>query len=431
MRKKVGKMSVLAGLVLFGLFTVMSFSTASAKIKITLWSGYPEIMPTYEAAAADYEKLHPDVDIVPISFALRDQERKLAVALPTGTGPDIVESFLPTVFKYTKFLHKLPADMREFRDESVYPAMTRKDAEWGMSWFANINTLYWNKRLFAEAGLPGPPKTYKEQLAYARKLTKQDATGDVIRSGYSLRLSGAGWGVTEKWAIIGLLPYGGRPVVKTPEGKYHNAYNNEAGRNALKLYLDYVWKHKVDGYKVKHDAEAFGVEATAMFMRESWVVGYMKEHAPNVAYDTALLPVVEKYNLRSGAAQTFSLYVSTSSKQREIAWDFIKFAERPKYLKIMYLTSGWVPTRKDVDYEEIFKELPQLRRITWEGYNNTWRYYPLTVTIEMYTKLAERLVEAYRDKTLVDNPEGIAKVIADAAKETDEILKEAGYYGTE
>ncbi len=431
MRQKVKKISVLVGLMLFGLFTTMSFSTASAKIKITLWTGFPEEMPTYEAAARDYEKLHPDVDIAPISFALRDQERKLSVGLPTGTAADIIESFLPFVFRYTRFLHKLPADMREFRDESVYPAMIRKEDEWGMSWFANVDTLYWNKRLFAEAGLPGPPKTYKEQLAYARKLTKYDAAGDVIRSGYSLRLSGAGSGVAEKFMVIGLTPHGGREVVKTPGGKYHNGYNNEAGRNALKLYVDYVWKYKVDGYKVKHDAEAFAAEATAMFMRESWVVGYMKEHAPNVVYDVALLPVVEKYNLRSGDSQTFSLYVSTSSKHPDIAWDFIKFAERPKYLKIMYLTSGWVPTRKDVDYEEVFEELPQLRRITWEGYNNVWWWHLLTCNDEVYTKLAERLVEAYRDKTLVDNPEGIAKVIADAAKETDEILKEAGYYGTE
>ncbi|NQS90427.1 hypothetical protein HQ584_11640 [Patescibacteria group bacterium] len=48
---------------------------------------------------------------------------------------------------------------------------------------------------------------------------------------------------------------------------------------------------------------------------------------------------------------------------------------------------------------------------------------------EIYTKLAERLMAAYRRSDLLDNPRGIARVIADAAEETDNILKEAGLYG--
>jgi len=53
----------------------------------------------------------------------------------------------------------------------------------------------------------------------------------------------------------------------------------------------------------------------------------------------------------------------------------------------------------------------------------------MACTDEIYTKLAERLMAAYTRKDLLDNPEGIAKVIAEAAEETDNILKEAGLYG--
>jgi multiple sugar transport system substrate-binding protein len=45
---------------------------------------------------------------------------------------------------------------------------------------------------------------------------------------------------------------------------------------------------------------------------------------------------------------------------------------------------------------------------------------------EVMTKLAERLVAAYANKSLLDNPAGIAKVLEDAAKETNDILKKAG-----
>jgi hypothetical protein len=50
---------------------------------------------------------------------------------------------------------------------------------------------------------------------------------------------------------------------------------------------------------------------------------------------------------------------------------------------------------------------------------------------EIMTKLAERLVTAYLDASLVDNPDGIAQVIEDAANETNEILDKAGLYAGE
>ena len=51
-----------------------------------------------------------------------------------------------------------------------------------------------------------------------------------------------------------------------------------------------------------------------------------------------------------------------------------------------------------------------------------------SVTDEAFTKLAERLVKAYQDKSLLDNPAGITKVIHEAAEETNEILKENKLY---
>ena len=55
--------------------------------------------------------------------------------------------------------------------------------------------------------------------------------------------------------------------------------------------------------------------------------------------------------------------------------------------------------------------------------------YPVIAPFdEIMTKLAERLVTAYLDKSLANNPDGIAKTIEAAANETNEILKKAGLY---
>ena len=55
----------------------------------------------------------------------------------------------------------------------------------------------------------------------------------------------------------------------------------------------------------------------------------------------------------------------------------------------------------------------------------------LPVFDELETKMADRLVTAYADKSLLDNPAGIAKTMKDIAAESDELLKKAGVYGTE
>ena len=45
--------------------------------------------------------------------------------------------------------------------------------------------------------------------------------------------------------------------------------------------------------------------------------------------------------------------------------------------------------------------------------------------------MAERLVGAFADKSLLDDPDGIAKRIKEMAAQSDDLLKKAGVYGTD
>jgi hypothetical protein len=48
---------------------------------------------------------------------------------------------------------------------------------------------------------------------------------------------------------------------------------------------------------------------------------------------------------------------------------------------------------------------------------------------EIETKMADRLVAAYRDRSLTGNAAGIARALHAAAEETNNILKRDGLYG--
>ena len=417
------------------LCVILGSSIVLAETKLSLWGGYPEMVPFYEKVAKDYQESHPDVEVGILAFNLRDFEQKLSATIPTDTVADIVgiSTYAMRKFIEAGFIPSNPPDIDAMLKGGSYSqfainALTYRDHTFGIPLFRGRQVMFWNKKMFAEAGLTRAPKNWDEVIDYSQKLAQYDEQGNLTRSGISLRLSGAGSGVAEKWWFW-LYPAGGTILEKYPDGKYRAGYDNEAGREALKLYIDLVYKYHVDDLKVKHDSEAFALGLTAMFTRESWVVGYMQQYAPQVEYDTAPLPS----DKRAGTIENLvNLHVTRPCKNPEVAWDFIKFMLQPEYQKYLCETVGWLSARDDVDYSAVYEKIPQYRSFLEVPENfEFFGYEPIVCGDEIMTRLAERLVDAYLDQSLLDNPEGIARVIHEAAEETNNILKENELYHEE
>ena len=76
---------------LAGAAALAGIRPARADTKLTIWTGYPEIQPVYQAVAAEYAKTRPGISFDFFSTSLREAEQKLTAAVPTGTGPDIFD----------------------------------------------------------------------------------------------------------------------------------------------------------------------------------------------------------------------------------------------------------------------------------------------------------------------------------------------------
>src|SRR5690554_1606762 len=422
-------------LLLVALTLMLVFSLASiakAQEKISVWIGWSELLPAYQEAAADFEaETGKEVEV--LAFPLREFERKLAVSVPAGNAPDIFVTSEYIIPQYIEagYVSLPPAYVSEFISKSFDPNTLELNTfggqVYGVPQIGIARILYWNKDLFAEAGLTGPPKDWNELVECAGKLTTYDANGEPVRTGISLRKFGGGSGVTEKFQIF-LASAGGEILKQTSDGKWRVAFNDEAGRDTLKLYIDLIHKYKADSFDTKQDSEAFALEHTAMFVREFWPIPYSKENAPDLNYGTALIP--GKVEGKSGTVySTESAFVPKSSNNKETAWEFIMFFNDDKYVKMMFEEIGWPAPRIDMDFSDIFAREPAyaVANERPEGYIYS-TYPPLTAADEIWTKFGERLEAAFRDPSLVDNPEGIKKVLDDAAKETNDILKEHGLY---
>ena len=406
---------------------------AAPSTTLSVWSGYPELLPVYQHAADAYDQAHPGVKTTVLATQVRDYERKLAASIPSDTAGDVLEADDATMARYIEagLIGKAPADTVKYVRSPSFGSAAQEHAAvggdvYGVPWFAGIGALFYNTDMFKEAGLSGPPRTMDELVADSKKLTKTDAQGRVTRSGWSLRLFGAGSGVAEKFAIL-MWPRGGEILTRNGQGKYKAGYDNDAGRATLKMYLDAIYVNKVDSFDIKHDAEALELGQTAMVARESWVVGDIAKNAPALKYMSATLPRDQRWGT---IFNPVNLYVPRSAKNAGAAWDFIKFLTQPQYERQMLEQVGWIPLRQDVNYDPVLVKIPQYRAFLFHNPDFVYWSMPAIKDFdEIETKMADRLVAAYRDRSLSGNPAGIARTLHAAAEETNSILKRDGLYG--
>ena len=400
-------------------------------VTLNVWGGYPENDPVWKTAGENFKKTHPNVDFTVFSTDLRGFEQKLTTALPSKTAGDVVirtTNFLAR-FIDQGLLAPLPDDLKAAVTGSGYnPAVikdnTYNDGVWGVPLFTGGTGIYYNTDMYTAAGITGPPTSMDMLIENAKKLAVVDASGTLTRSGWSLRLSGQGSGVAEKFWIL-LLQYGKTLIRETSPGKWQAEYNGPEGVKLFQMYVDFL-KSNIDTENIDSDAKAFETKATAQFLRESWVIPEIVTNAPDLVghYATISPPVGD-------ILTTESAFVPAASPNAACAWDFIRFLREQDQQLSLVTTSGWLPARNDLDLTAFLAANP-----TYEGFLKHPDGYTLTVTPpiaefdEIETKLATHLVSGYADfANLAGNPTKIQALLNTWAEETNSILKANGHFG--
>src|SRR5579864_2955967 len=146
--------------------------------------------------AAEFTKQHPDITVKPVyTGSYQDSIVKAMTAAKAGNAPDV--SVLLSTDMFTLIDNDLIvpyetiATTEADRDwiKSFYPAfMENSQADgktWGIPFQRSTIVQYWNKDAFKEAGLDPEkaPASWAELVAFAKKLTKRDAAGNVTQWG--------------------------------------------------------------------------------------------------------------------------------------------------------------------------------------------------------------------------------------------------------
>ncbi|OGB96072.1 MAG: hypothetical protein A2Z31_00315, partial [candidate division NC10 bacterium RBG_16_65_8] len=366
-------------------------------------------------------------------FPQRAQEEKVAVALPAGQAADLIELDKFELYPYylNGFLEPLPPDIdgwvKANWPEYSVKANTASDGKlFVFPWLNAFKMMFYNKDYFKAAGIKEVPTTIQQMEADAKKLVKYDSKKNITRAGLDYRVMGGGAGTMQKYWTQAMIPYGAK-VIEQVGDKWRAGYDNEAGRNALKMYIDALYKDRVVAFDHKHDAEGFGLGVSAMFQREAWVVGYLANNAPKINY--GVFPMPKGPGGWGTVGNTMGLGVPKSSKVKKEAFAFAKWMMEDAQTIYTFETSGWQPFRTNIDYSALYKKRPQLK----DFIENTkipgfavYDYENMPAISEVHNRMAERIMSAFKRGDLKDNPKGIATVVNETAQETNRVLGDYG-----
>jgi multiple sugar transport system substrate-binding protein len=318
-----------------------------------LWRDTAVELVALNEMISTFEAVHPGIEVEIVSCTNTEYEAKLSLMHAAGDPPDIFSSVGRAGL--ADFVHKglvLPLDDWVARDKGLFQDFLPGSLDtlrvngrlYGLPVGGVPTMMYYSPRLFDQAGVAYPPTswddkswTWNSMVDTARKLTRdRDGDGRIDVFGVRMDL----WPtVTNAWL------WGGdwfEPEAYMTGIARRTIADSPAVAQSLQAQLDLMYTYHVmpqpgEGASFQSGTLAMGAEG-GWFTR-NWAI------VPNLDWSIAPLPRgVDKIR---NAVFTDPWAISSASKHKEAAWEFIKFAVSTEGQRIWSPNYTGVPIRRD------------------------------------------------------------------------------------
>jgi multiple sugar transport system substrate-binding protein len=299
---------------------------------VELWHFYTE----REAAAIDqvikdFESTHPNIKV---TVKPGQDDSKVTQAIGAGNGPDVGLSYSTDIVgkfcssgawvDLTQYINRDKVDLNQLN------ATTRSYTEFdgkrcAMPFLADAYGMYYNKDMFAKAGIAGPPKTLDELTEDAKKLTVKNPDGSLKTVGflplydfYENAAAHLAPATGAKW----LTDDGKSAIGSDPNWKTLLAWQ----KNLVDWYgYDNLTKFKASlGDEFSAD-NAFQKGQVAINMDAEYRLAFLKDQSPNLKYGVAPIPTADPARYGGGYVTGNIMGISKNAKNPEAAWELIKY----------------------------------------------------------------------------------------------------------
>lgn len=283
------------------LLTLLAACAGAAErvtLRFTVWDG-DESLRVIRKVLERFESENPDIKVKLETFPDYNQyHTKMLVQYAANVAPDVAMMDMPhfqalALRKALLPLNELMAKTPGFDIKAYYKPIVDAHSLKGELFvlprdIAPMGIIYYNKRLFKEAGLPYPDGTWtwdfkerpelkeKDFLWVVRKLTKKDATGKATQYGYA-----PGW---PQLFYDTLIYSSGLDVVDNPERPTKVRYNDPGVVKVYEFINELSYKQRIVPGQTEISSvlqsttqQLFARQTVAMFQSGIWEVPNMRK----------------------------------------------------------------------------------------------------------------------------------------------------------
>jgi raffinose/stachyose/melibiose transport system substrate-binding protein len=257
---------------------------ANTVIKIVHVETNPKEIALWNRIAADYEKLHPDVTVQFQYLENEAYKAKLPTMLQSSDRPAVIYSWGGGVMRaqidagyirplgptgQTVMAQMIPADAHAYEVNGK---------EYGLPFLTSEVAFFYNKQLFAKAGVDAASiKTWAEFLAACKKIKAAGITPITVGAGEK-------WPMHFYWAYLAMRE-GGADVVQQAEAGKNGGFAGppfvEAGQRLQELAALHPFQDGYVGTLALQAAGMFGDGKSAMQLMGNWLLSTQATSATN------------------------------------------------------------------------------------------------------------------------------------------------------
>ncbi|MCW5935979.1 MAG: extracellular solute-binding protein [Fimbriimonadaceae bacterium] len=346
----------------FGL--AFSFASAKTTIRISCWDG-DQALRVMRQTIADFEKANPAIKVKLENVVYGEYAHKLLAQYAADAAPDVAMMEPPIFQSFARRGALLPLDdlianTPGFQLQAYYTPIVEAHRYQHKLYVlprdvAPIGLIYYNKRLFRQAGLPDPDGSWtwdfepREELREKcftwclRQLTKRDANGKVVQ-----------WAFTPGWpaAFIDTMVYSqGAQYADDAEQPTRLLYDDPRVVASFNFYQRSTNKEgwiprplDISTVLQSSSTQLFIAQKVAMFQSGIWEVPSLRKAIvpgtpTDFDWDITLAPgyIDPKTGTVNRSAPTggSGYAIVSSTKHREAAWKLVQWLSGPPAMKLM------------------------------------------------------------------------------------------------
>jgi raffinose/stachyose/melibiose transport system substrate-binding protein len=268
--------------------TAIPQPTAAPKVKIAWWhiTTADNQKAVWQKLADEYMKAHPNVTIEITVLENEAFKTKMTTVMQSGQPPDIFQSWgggVMNAYATAGLLKDITADLdangsawRNTFSPGALGVYAYKGKNYGVPWDMGMVGFWYNKALFAKAGIAKPPATWSELLDDVKKLKAAGITP--IALGEGDKWPGAFW-----WEYMAVR-VGGQAAfdaAQSRKGAFTDQPFVDAGKKLQELAALKPFQAGFLGATWGDEATAMGNGKAAMDLMGQWAPGAFNDNSPD------------------------------------------------------------------------------------------------------------------------------------------------------